>query len=340
MTMVYPIRSNPKLGPILNGYIRYRFLFIMTTLFFTGILMIVKAVPDTRSGDLMTEFGIGLFIAGTVGLGVEFFARKEMQSELRLLVEDTVCEPVMELVGQGDERTQDKIDKMQEFQGSVSTRIDEIRFLLWNNNLRELGVREVHTDRDKADFRRWLASARPGSTIRLMALCLNPATTNWNERLIRGKLLEGCTIRLLLLDPYSPFLDQRAHEEEPKTEEPFKERVRKWAESHQQFARSLEASQTKGFELGFYRAAPSFIADNETSMLVGFYLNECRGDDCPHLELEIKPGGVYKPFRQHFESFWVQRLSLPERRHQAQQVEKDRRGLYAIEHSGQESQTG
>jgi hypothetical protein len=334
--MAPPSTRNREIGPILSGYIRYRFLFLMTLLFFAGIVLILVAAPGRSREDLMRDLGIGLFVAGTVGLGAEFFARKEMQTEFRFLVEDTVREPVLEQVKEGDRQAHEKIDEMRRFQDTVSCNIDEIRDLLWNNNLREMGVLQIHADRDKADFRRWLSQAKPGSTIRLMALCMNPATMT--ERLIRGKLEEGCSFRLLLVDPYSSFLDQRAHEEEPNSEENFKEQVRKWAESHLHFAQNLEARLAQRFELGFYRAAPSFIADNEISMLMGSYLNGCRGDDCPHLELQIKPGGAYEPFRRHFESLWAERLTLPERRRQAQPVEKDRRGLYMIEPSEQESQ--
>ncbi|MEA2559381.1 MAG: hypothetical protein QOH06_885 [Acidobacteriota bacterium] len=291
---------------LIGKVVTHRFLLMMTFFFFSGLLLIRKA----DSGDLMRDIGIGLFVAGTVGLGVEWFVRKEMEMEFRAGFDES-------------------IEKLRDLQADASTRVDEIRHLLWNNNLREMGVRQIYASRDKAEFVEWLTSAVPGSTVRLMALCLNPATVS--DKLILKKLRQGCKIKLLLLDPYSSPLDQRAREEAQGKEETFKARVRQWAATHQEFIDNLEPDLPGSLELGFYVAAPAcFIAENESSMLVGFYLNNCRGDDCPHLELEVKPGGAYEAFRRHFDSLWAQRIPKPDRRRETRKVEKDRRGMRAV----------
>lgn len=330
-------RGTPNIRALISTVVKYRFFILMMLLFFSGILLMIGANPETH--EVIRDLGIGFFVAGTVGLGVEFFVRREMEREFRVLVDETIDDLTSPQFNRIVERIESADQRSHEFQTGISPRVDEIRDLLWNNNLRSMGVRQVHPDREKASFVKWLASAEPGSTVRLMALCLDPSTTHAREKLIRGKLREGCKIRLLLLDPYSVFLNQRAREEAPKAEDAFKERVRTWAEVHYRFVHSLEPELAENFELGFYQAAPTcFIADNEASMLVGFYLHGCRGDDCPHFELEIKPGGAYEQFRNHFESVWTLRLPRPERRKRTQKVEKDRRGLYAVQEPGRETQ--
>lgn len=297
-----------NLRQLYQQIVTYLFLLLMSAFLLTGIVLIQRAGADTH--ELLRDIGIGLFVAGTVGLGVEFFVRREMEKEFRAGIDESVKE-------------------LQEIQATTSDNVDEIRHLLWNNNLREMGVRQIYSSRDKAEFVKWLANAVPGSTVRLMALCLNPATVS--ERLLERKLREGCRIKLLLLDPYSAPLDQRAHEEARGREETFKTRVRQWAAIHQEFVNSMEPDLKGRFELGFYVAAPScFVADDERSMLVGFYLNNCRGDDCPHLELEVKPGGAHEAFRRHFDSLWAHRLPQPDRRRETRKVEKDRRGMRAV----------
>ena len=117
------------------------------------------------------------------------------------------------------------------------------------------------------------------------------------------KLAEGCSIELLVLDPYSPFVAQRGKEENRKYED-IPKCVTVSNEMHRIFIESIEEEDLRErISLDLYDAPPNlFMVITETTLLIGFYLREKKGQFFPQFELEIKPEGLSKPFIIHFES--------------------------------------
>jgi hypothetical protein len=150
------------------------------------------------------------------------------------------------------------------------------------------------------------------------------------QDLLVDRLKRGCRIKWLLLDPNSDVVEKRA-ESEGQTALAFKRDVESWSALHQLFIQSLPSELRERIELRHYADFPCyFLVDNGAFMLVGSYLRSCRGEEVPHLELEIKEGGAYKPFRKHFESLWAAaaaRKTLPfeDRRRVSVPVVKERR---------------
>ena len=116
-------------------------------------------------------------------------------------------------------------------------------------------------------------------------------------------------IWLLTLDPQSEFVKQRGIEER-RVYEHIKTDIGAADQMHRSFITQLPQPLQEKIELGHYDAPPAcFIVSTGSTMIVGFYLREIRGERSPHLELEIREGGICKPFLEHFDSLWTARLS-------------------------------
>ncbi|MFL6237619.1 MAG: hypothetical protein ACJ76N_31165 [Thermoanaerobaculia bacterium] len=299
--------------------IQFLFLFLMTLLSCAGLVLIFNYAP-WHLGEAGRDIGISMLIAGTVGLGVELSTRKEMERVLGDLIEEKLAEA-----------TSDRFAVLE----TALPRLDEIRDLVVRESgLQDAGVKRLSRRREDNLLQEFVERAAPGSTIRVMAICLNTLANNRGKDLFKRKLLEGCRIRLLLLDPDdSTALEERARQENRTSEEElrdFKERVQTWGSVHKNAIQKLAADKTLtgSIELGYYQSLPScFLIDNGHAMLVGFYLHGCRGEKCPHLEIENRQNGFYLQFDQHFETLWARRITPFDRRRKEEPVEVERRGL-------------
>ncbi|MFL6262872.1 MAG: DUF5919 domain-containing protein [Thermoanaerobaculia bacterium] len=299
--------------------IQFLFLFLMTLLSCAGLVLIFNYVP-WHLGEAGRDIGISMLIAGTVGLGVELSTRKEMERVLGDLIEEKLAEA-----------TSDRFAVLE----TALPKLEEIRDLVvQESGLQDAGVKRLSRRREDNLLQEFVERAAPGSTIRVMAICLNTLANNRGKDLFKRKLQEGCRIRLLLLDPDdSTALEERARQENRTSEEElrdFKERVQTWGSVHKNAIQKLAADKTLtgSIELGYYQSLPScFLIDNGHAMLVGFYLHGCRGEKCPHLEIENRQNGFYLQFDQHFETLWARRITPSDRRRKEEPVEVERRGL-------------
>lgn len=298
-----------------------RLLFYLPMMAFScaGLILIFNYAP-WHLGEAGRDIGISLLIAGTVGLGVELSARREMERALGDMIEEKLAQA-----------TSARFTALE----TALPKLDEIRELVVRKSgLQEAGLKRLSSRREDNLLQELIGKAAPGSSIRVMAICLNTLANNTGEDLFKRKLQEGCRIRLLLLDPDdSAALEERARQENRSSEaelRELKERVRTWDSVHKNTVQKLAADKTLpgSIELGYYRSLPScFMIDNGGAMLVGFYLHGCRGEKCPHLEIENRQNGFYQQFDRHFETLWARSLSPFERRKKDEPVEVERRGL-------------
>jgi hypothetical protein len=323
--------------------VRFWFLFLMTLLSVLGFgLVLVIHYASWPLGEAWRDIGISMLIAGTVGLGVELFCRKEMERVLGDLIEERVVQSTGDRFTALETRLQDvdrqaRLDaqNLLDLQGGVLPSLEVIRNLVVRESgLQEVGLKRLSRHREDNLLQEFIERATPGSTIRVLALCLNSLANNPGRDLFKRKLREGCHIRLLLLDPNEcAALEERARQENRTTEEDiraFKERVQTWASVHRNAVQNLIADKTLtgSIDLGYYQSLPScFLVDNGNAMLVGFYLHGCRGDRCPQLEIENRQNGFYQQFERHFETLWARRTMPFDRRQKEEPVEDERRGL-------------
>jgi hypothetical protein len=74
----------------------------------------------------------------------------------------------------------------------------------------------------------------------------------------------------------------------------------------------IPANLRENIELGHYDLPATYlIVSTNKTMIVGFYLRAGRGELFPHLELEVKGGGIYASFLRHFDSLWDARKKVP-----------------------------
>lgn len=267
-----------------KAILRYQFIILGVVSAVTGFFLIVFA-GRFADPEIARGFGIAFFASGSVGLLIEFCTRRHfedlMSDHVRIAIEGSSWGP----------------------------RLDAIKSLLsFGEDLRVLGIREVKRDRSAFDFSHFIQQAKPGSEIRLLGVCMMGFTNAPMQTLLKKKLGEGCTIKFLIIDAASEFVKQRALEEGREYED-----IRVDIESsdtlHKNFIEHRVPQELRqNIELGHYDSAPSyFIVSISTSMVVGFYLREDRGEEFPHMELEIKEGGISATFQKHFESLWATR---------------------------------
>jgi hypothetical protein len=327
-----------KLRALRKKLVQYLFLLLMSILFGSGLVLVIIAAR-LYPPEVWRDIGIAMLIAGTVGLGVELFSRREMEKVLGDLIEEKLTQWTGErlalieaALGNLDQQVRSEAQALQRVQEDVFPRLKEIRDLVRESALQDLGLKRLSLRRENTLLTEFIKKAEPGSTIRILALCLNSLANNFGKDLLKEKMQEGCQIRLLLLDPsVDAVLEERARQENRKSAEDiqeFKERVRAGDAIHERAVLKLNASKEPhgSIEMGYYQSLPScFLIDIGHVMLVGLYLHGRRGDQCPHLEIENKKNGAYQQFERHFESLWARRVAPIDRRQRIEPVVNERR---------------
>jgi hypothetical protein len=272
------------LAQLKSGLLRYRFILMALVMAMAGFLLIVFR-DEFPGPEYWRDFGIAILTAGTIGLVVELYTRKQFET----LIAD---------------RLRDEIES-----SSLTRGLDDIKLVLaLGNELTSLGLRKIHPTRSNIDFGSFLEEAKPESEIRLLGVSMMSFASDRIRAQIQKKLDEGCTIKLLILDSESAFVQRRAVEEGRGYEDIYDD-IEAFDKLHRKFIRNVVPEQfRKNIELGHYDSAPTYmIVSTNRAMIVGFYLREGRGGLFPHLELEAKEGGIYVSFLRHFDSLWAAR---------------------------------
>jgi hypothetical protein len=98
---------------------------------------------------------------------------------------------------------------------------------------------------------------------------------------------------------------RRAVEEERNYEE-WREELIEHANLHERFINNRVPDEfRKNIIIRYYDAPPVFsMFKNNDTMVVGFYLFGQEGVFSPHIEFELKEGGLYSYFEKHFDAVW------------------------------------
>lgn len=260
---------------------RYRFLLLAMVLFFTG-LSLELSHERFAFAELARDLGITLLIAGTVGLGLELYTRRDF----------------LELVS---ERLNETIDASK-----ISTRLEDlVQVYSASNDLQAFGVRRIHRKRPHDLFFQLVDEAESGSEIKILGICLMSLNEARMRDSISTKLRQGCKFKLLMLNANSPAVEQRALDENRKFKE-VKAEIEASEMLHRVFLQEGTVEEARSnMEIGYYDDYPNyFIFSTSQVMVVGFYLRGQRGEEFPHFELEVRGGGMCAPFLRHFDFAW------------------------------------
>jgi hypothetical protein len=283
-----------SLAQLKSALLRYRFILMALVMAMAGFLLIVFRDQLPHS-EYWRDFGIAILTAGTIGLVVEFYTRRQFET----LIADSILDAI--------ERSSLN-NRLNDINQLLSFGNEQNRLLSLGNELTSLGLRKIHTVRSNIDFGSFLDEAERESEIRLLGVSMMSFTSDRMRTHIQKKLDEGCKIKLLILDSESAFVQGRAVEE-GRGYEDIHDDIEAFDKLHRKFIRDVVPEHLrKNIELGHYDSAPTYmIVSTNRAMIVGFYLREGRGGLFPHLELEAKEGGIYISFLRHFDSLWAAR---------------------------------
>ncbi len=260
--------------------LRYRFLFLAVLLFSAGAVL--EVVAWQTGAEIVGHFAVALLIAGSAGLGLELYARKEF---LRLV----------------DESLKEVIEH-----STLAAQIEELKKLTEAGRaVFSAGVSRVHMSREPISFSQVLERAEPNTEIRILGICLLSLART--QPFLEKKLEAGCRIKILLLDPECNAVKERA-EDEGRPYDEVREEIEASERIHRIFVERMRPKGLRGnIELKYYDRYPSFfLLATQSLVVVGFYLRKSRGLECPHIELEVKGGGLYEPFLRHFDAAWAE----------------------------------
>ena len=269
----------PVLSQLKSLLLRYRFILMALVMAMLGFLLIAFV----KNGEIWRDFGIALLTAGTLGIGVEFYTRKEFET--------LIAERILEAI-EGS---------------SVPSKLDDLNHLLsLGNEMTSLGLRKIYKSNAPAiDFYGLLEAADEATEIRLLGVCMMSFTNGPMQSLLHMKLAQGCTIKFLTMDSDSEFVKLRAVEEERGLED-IRTEIQATNSLHRNFINlRIPRELRPNIKLRHYDLPATYlIVSTNKTMIVGFYLRKGRGEQFPHLEFEAKGGGIYASFLEHFDSLW------------------------------------
>lgn len=249
-----------------------------------GSVIIVLASVVCNAGLLQTvlsTLGVALIPAGTIIIAYEYYMRKEF---LNLVSE--------------------KLDDALEA-SDLHKKLDDLRNLIsLASDLRPLGLRRIYPGRMEIKFRDMVLSAPPNTEIKILGAALM-CVDDWPmQEALKNRLADGCTVKLLSLNPTSQFVKQRAQEEKRDIDD-IETDIMRTNDKNENFIKHLPPNLKANIRLLHYEAPPMcFIFATNDLMITSVYLREKRGEFSPHFELEMKHGGICEPFIAHFNSLW------------------------------------
>ncbi|MGD8455447.1 MAG: hypothetical protein PVF83_03600 [Anaerolineales bacterium] len=277
--------QNTLLGQLRWIILRYRFIILSIVVVAVGLIMIYYAnnmSAPTWILSVAQDMGTALITTGTIGLALEYYARKQFQE----LVTDSMTASLVK--------------------STLGERVNALRDLVISGtDLQKLGIKQVHLTRKDIDLQGHLDQASPGSDIKILGVCMASFTGSSMQHVIEQKLIQNCKVKWLILDADSQGARDRAIAED-RSYEDIKVDIAGRDTLHTNYITNrLTDELRKRIELRRYSLTPAyFVFSTDKILIVGFYLQGKRGEFYPHLELEIKKDGFYEPFLDHFDRLW------------------------------------
>ena len=238
--------------------------------------------------NLSKDLGIALLTTGLISVALEYRTRDEYMAE--------VVEALTQAL---------KVSPLQSNMDDLASKIEHLASLIAiGKDSEDLGVRRIYKDRSKLNLDKYLEDTSAGAEIRLIGVSMKTFTGANSEMILKRKITDGCKVKILVMDPNCDVVKQRAKDEKQDFE---------WLQSEiassvaifRNIVRNFPKELQGNIELGFYRVAPShFLLSTGKKMVISPYLAGARGYFCPHLEIDIKEGGIYKAYLEHFDFLW------------------------------------
>lgn len=273
------------LSLILRRLLQYEFVVLTASAALTGAVLITIQ-HRIANAEIIRDFGIALFAAGTVGLAAELHTRRTFRHLLKEDLRGAIDASIM-----------------------AQTLNNVLAIGSLNGDLRELGIRRFHRKRENLNFAILIEEADPGTEIRFLGVCLSGFVDRHTQSVIERKLEQNCSVKFLILNPHSEAVIEHAMSE-GRPPEIIKKDIEGAQILHDSFLTNRMAQKLRSrIDLGHYSTVPKyFIVSTNRTMIVGFYLRPQMGEFCPALELDVREGGLHVPFARHFESMWDSRI--------------------------------
>jgi hypothetical protein len=257
-----------------------------------GVMYANLAPNQDLFSSLSKDIGIALFTTGLISIALEYRTREEYLEEM------------IEALAQAL-----KLSPLKSDLDDISKKMEYIEnLILVGKDIEKLGIRRIYKDRANITLDNVLEDTPSGGEIRLIGVSLKTFTGANSEMILKRKLLDGCKVKALVMDPKSDIVRQRAMEEKQDYD---------WLQSEisssiaifKNLVRDLPKEMRANIELGLYSVAPShFILSTGKKMIISPYLAGSRGYFCPHLEFDIKEGGLHQVYLAHFDFLWQTKL--------------------------------
>lgn len=162
----------------------------------------------------------------------------------------------------------------------------------------ELGIKKIYKTRTEAEMENPFFSLDISTSLRsVKAMGISLARIhNLGDERIKYHLKQGCRFEFMLLNPDSPFMGQRARQENPSLKEEAEAFI-KWIEGT--FSKSEYKAQ---IELWAYDLMPTMAITiiNDNSLFVNPYSILRRNQEFP--VIEVKEGGsLFKLYKEEYE---------------------------------------
>ena len=260
---------------------KYRFIIIAISSCIIGIILLLFGKYGQLK-EIFTSIGVALLTAGTVGLAVEHFTRKQFR----------------ELIG---EKLKEVLAK-----SSIHNEVSDIAKLIkLGEEYNKLGIVKIEPNRKNCNCNDLILRAPKNTEICLMGICLRGFADAESHLLFQDKINEGCSIKMLTLNPESRLVQAR-EKDEKRDPGSVKSDIIATISLHCSF---ISRGDLENFRdrigIHYYDSSPNyFILITELTAVVGFYLRDNLGELFPHMVLENKSGGIYQHFKNYFDSAW------------------------------------
>lgn len=279
-----------ELEELLKKLALYKFVIIgILVIVVGGIFLWYSSSLEGLRRELFRDLGIALVPAGLIVMIFHFILITDFLNR----VKEQNKEAIEELLQDKDSELKKKLES-----------------LVLGEAISKWGVKNIYKERVSEDvIISIINDAKQGTTIKVLGTALLKFIGVGVRETIKTKIERGdCIFQMLLVDPDSAFIEQRAKEENRFKKE-LVDDIKPSNDLFGGFINSLLPKHRNKIKRRWYDGPiVYFMIITNNRMLIGFYLRniggELRGEHSPHIELEVKNGEIDKKFLDHFNDLW------------------------------------